>query len=128
MAQAAHSIVLPGKKLLFQYTTSSRPAEEAGCRLTWPKFTSPIAKAPSTSSRVSRLVRHGNHPRERAADRGRLRRRCACATCHVYVDPEWLGRLNPPGPDENMMLDEAFEVRDNSRLSCQIKYGDVCYA
>jgi 2Fe-2S ferredoxin len=50
---------------------------------------------------------------------------CACATCHVYVDPEWLGRLNPPGPDESMMLDEAFEVRDNSRLSCQIKYGDV---
>ena len=50
---------------------------------------------------------------------------CACATCHVYVDPEWLGRLNPPGPDESMMLDEAFEVRDNSRLSCQIKYGDA---
>jgi 2Fe-2S ferredoxin len=50
---------------------------------------------------------------------------CACATCHVYVDPDWLGRLNPPGPDESMMLDEAFEVRDNSRLSCQIKYGDA---
>ena len=50
---------------------------------------------------------------------------CACATCHVYVDDQWLGRLNEPGPDESMMLDEAFEVRDNSRLSCQIKYSDA---
>ena len=48
---------------------------------------------------------------------------CACATCHVYVDPDWLPRLNPAGPDESMMLDEAYEVRDNSRLSCQIKFG-----
>jgi 2Fe-2S ferredoxin len=50
---------------------------------------------------------------------------CACATCHVYVDPDWLSRLSPPGPDESMMLDEAFEVRDASRLSCQIKYADA---
>ena len=50
---------------------------------------------------------------------------CACATCHVYVDPAWLGRLEPPNQDESMMLDEAFEVRDNSRLSCQIKHGDA---
>jgi 2Fe-2S ferredoxin len=50
---------------------------------------------------------------------------CACATCHVYVDPDWLARLNPAGPDESMMLDEAFEVRDNSRLSCQLKYVDA---
>jgi len=50
---------------------------------------------------------------------------CACATCHVYVDADWLPRLNPAGPDESMMLDEAFEVRDNSRLSCQLKYADA---
>lgn len=49
---------------------------------------------------------------------------CACATCHVYVDEAWLGRLEKPNQDENMMLDEAFEVRDNSRLSCQIKYTE----
>jgi 2Fe-2S ferredoxin len=46
---------------------------------------------------------------------------CACATCHVYVDEAFLARLASPQPDENMMLDEAFEVRDNSRLSCQLK-------
>ncbi len=46
---------------------------------------------------------------------------CACATCHVYVAPEWLPKLEEPDEDENMMLDEAFEVQDNSRLSCQIR-------
>ena len=49
---------------------------------------------------------------------------CACATCHVYVEPEWLGRLTAPNPDETMMLDEAFEVRDNSRLACQIRFTE----
>ena len=49
---------------------------------------------------------------------------CACATCHVYVDGAWLGKLSEPDEDENMMLDEAFEVQDNSRLSCQIKLSD----
>ncbi|NWG47533.1 MAG: 2Fe-2S iron-sulfur cluster binding domain-containing protein [Alphaproteobacteria bacterium] len=45
---------------------------------------------------------------------------CACATCHVYVDPDWLGRLHPPTDEEIDMLDQAFEVEENSRLSCQI--------
>lgn len=49
---------------------------------------------------------------------------CACATCHVYVDEEWLAATGLPGPDESMMLDEALEVRDSSRLSCQIKWRD----
>jgi len=45
----------------------------------------------------------------------------ACATCHVYVDVEWLDKLVPPSQEEkDMMTDEAFEVHDNSRLSCQI--------
>ncbi|MGF1593743.1 MAG: 2Fe-2S iron-sulfur cluster-binding protein [Kiloniellaceae bacterium] len=45
---------------------------------------------------------------------------CACATCHVYVAPKWLGQLPPQGDEETAMLDEAFEVEPNSRLSCQI--------
>lgn len=45
---------------------------------------------------------------------------CACATCHVYVDADWLDRLEPPQDEEINMLDEAFDVQDNSRLSCQI--------
>jgi 2Fe-2S ferredoxin len=45
---------------------------------------------------------------------------CACATCHVYVAPAWLEKLAPQSEEELSMLDEAFEVEPNSRLSCQI--------
>ena len=46
---------------------------------------------------------------------------CAsCATCHVYVDESWLEKLHPPREDEIDLLDTAPDVRDNSRLSCQI--------
>ena len=45
---------------------------------------------------------------------------CACATCHVYVGPAWLGRLPPPEDMEQGMLESAWERRGNSRLSCQI--------
>lgn len=50
---------------------------------------------------------------------------CACATCHVYVEPEWLPKLSPRAAMEEDMLDFAFDVRDNSRLSCQIKVSDA---
>jgi 2Fe-2S ferredoxin len=46
---------------------------------------------------------------------------CACATCHVYVDPAWMARLPPPEDMEEGMLESAWEPRDNSRLSCQIE-------
>ena len=46
---------------------------------------------------------------------------CACATCHVYIDPSWLGKLEPPEEMEEGMLENAWEPRDNSRLSCQIQ-------
>jgi ferredoxin, 2Fe-2S len=45
---------------------------------------------------------------------------CACATCHVYVARPWLEKLPPQSDDEVAMLDEAFEVEPNSRLSCQV--------
>lgn len=45
---------------------------------------------------------------------------CACAGCHVYVDPAWLGRLFPPTEEEIERLDEALAVEPNSRLACQI--------
>ena len=46
---------------------------------------------------------------------------CACATCHVYVAPEWMERVGQPDDIEFSMLDMVSDVqRDNSRLSCQI--------
>jgi 2Fe-2S ferredoxin len=45
---------------------------------------------------------------------------CACATCHVYVDPAWLGRLGEREEMEEGMLESAWEPRFNSRLSCQV--------
>ena len=47
---------------------------------------------------------------------------CACATCHVYVDPAWVGKLPPRKGMETDMLDLAMQVEDNSRLSCQITF------
>ncbi len=46
---------------------------------------------------------------------------CACATCHVYVSPDWMARIEEAGEPEEDMLDFAYDVRENSRLSCQIR-------
>lgn len=50
---------------------------------------------------------------------------CACATCHVYVQPPWLQQTGERGEMEEDMLDFAFDVDDNSRLSCQITVTDA---
>ena len=44
-----------------------------------------------------------------------------CATCHVFVDPQWAPRLPAPAPDEQAMLEmTAAPAEATSRLSCQI--------
>ena len=49
---------------------------------------------------------------------------CSCATCHVYVDPDWLAKLPPPMSDEGDMLGDLTSRQPNSRLSCQIVLND----
>ena len=49
---------------------------------------------------------------------------CACATCHVYIDKEWISKLSKIDIDEESMLDQAFHVTNESRLGCQIEYSD----
>ncbi len=49
---------------------------------------------------------------------------CACATCHVYVEPDWIEKTGDREETEEDMLDFAFDVQENSRLSCQIKISD----
>ncbi len=46
---------------------------------------------------------------------------CACATCHVYVAEDWREKTGKAAEMEEDMLDFAFDVREESRLSCQIK-------
>ncbi len=50
---------------------------------------------------------------------------CACATCHVYVDDAFADVVGKPQAMEEDMLDFAYDVRPNSRLSCQIKVNDA---
>ncbi len=50
---------------------------------------------------------------------------CACATCHVYVEPEWLARTGTRGEMEGSMLGFAAVEQDNSRLACQITVTDA---
>ncbi len=45
----------------------------------------------------------------------------ACATCHVIVDADWIGKLPPVSDDEEAMLDTVFDLTPTSRLSCQIR-------
>ncbi|MDQ4088193.1 MAG: 2Fe-2S iron-sulfur cluster-binding protein [Pseudomonadota bacterium] len=47
---------------------------------------------------------------------------CSCATCHVHVDPEWIGTVGPPKPDEDDLLDTSDHRVETSRLSCQILF------
>lgn len=46
---------------------------------------------------------------------------CACATCHLYVDEDWLDKLPPSGDQEVAMLEFCDGVDNTSRLGCQIK-------
>ena len=50
---------------------------------------------------------------------------CSCATCHVFVDEEWLSALPPISDDEDDLLSTSGVRQANSRLSCQIPFGDA---
>jgi 2Fe-2S ferredoxin len=50
---------------------------------------------------------------------------CACATCHVTVDPNWVGKLHPANDDEEAMLDGLPQVEPTSRLSCQLIFSEA---
>lgn len=50
---------------------------------------------------------------------------CACATCHVYVEESWRETVGAPTPMEEDMLDFGYDIKPNSRLSCQIKVTDA---
>jgi 2Fe-2S ferredoxin len=45
---------------------------------------------------------------------------CSCATCHVYVDPAFAGKLPAITADESDLLDSSDHRNETSRLSCQL--------
>ena len=49
---------------------------------------------------------------------------CTCATCLVHVDEAWAGKVGKRSEEEEDQLDNAFDVRPSSRLSCQIQVTD----
>ena len=49
---------------------------------------------------------------------------CSCATCHVHVDEQWLGKLPPMSSDEDDLLDSSDHRVAASRLSCQIPFDE----
>ncbi len=53
---------------------------------------------------------------------------CACATCHVYVDEQWIHKAGKatPGSMEQELLQLAEDIRPNSRLACQIPLSTAC--
>lgn len=48
----------------------------------------------------------------------------SCGTCHVYVDPAWLGRLKPKAADEDDLLRFSDHATEASRLSCQLMFAE----
>src|SRR4051812_12470502 len=49
---------------------------------------------------------------------------CSCATCHVHVDEDWLDKLGPVSAHEGDLLHNPSHPQPNSRLSCQIEFGE----
>jgi len=50
---------------------------------------------------------------------------CSCATCHVYVDRDCVGKIPAAMSDERELLSELSHFQDNSRLSCQVEMTDA---
>lgn len=50
---------------------------------------------------------------------------CSCATCHVHVDTEFVGSLPPMSEDEDDLLDSSSHRAPNSRLGCQLPFGEM---
>lgn len=49
---------------------------------------------------------------------------CSCATCHSYIDPSWRDRLPARSPEEEELLSELEYFRENSRLTCQLRFSE----
>jgi len=77
-----------------------------------------VIEAPAGKSLCDALLDNDIHI-EHACEKS-----CACTTCHVVVR-EGFNSLTPSEDDEDDMLDKAWGLEPNSRLSCQVKLKDT---
>jgi len=50
---------------------------------------------------------------------------CACATCHAFIEPDWMAKLPAVSDMEDAMLDSALDRDDRSRLTCQLEITEA---
>lgn len=50
---------------------------------------------------------------------------CSCATCHCYIDEEFLPLISPASDIETSMIEFASEPKENSRLGCQVEVTEA---
>jgi ferredoxin, 2Fe-2S len=77
-------------------------------------------EAPVGTSLMLAAVNHG----VRGID-GDCGGQCACATCHVYINGAWAGKIPPPAAHEDEMLNFTAERLPDSRLACQVKLTEA---
>jgi len=83
--------------------------------------TSQVVEVDDLNQTLMQVARN-NDVRGIAADCGGA---CACATCHVFVDPTWMPIVGRPSAVEEDMLSLSTEPAETSRLSCQIELRDT---
>jgi 2Fe-2S ferredoxin len=49
---------------------------------------------------------------------------CSCATCHIYIDDDWVARTGERSDEETELLEELECMQGSSRLSCQITFTE----
>jgi len=51
---------------------------------------------------------------------------CSCATCHIFIDPEWMPRLpTPQGDEKELLVELQYYDPERSRLSCQVDFTEA---
>jgi 2Fe-2S ferredoxin len=89
-------------------------------------FVQPSGDSKTVDAKAGHSVMHASLTHHVAGILGECGGSMTCATCHVYVDPEWMSRLPPMSDQEGEMLDFAAAARmDGSRLACQIEMTDA---
>jgi 2Fe-2S ferredoxin len=84
-------------------------------------FVQPCGRRETVEMKAGLTVMQGARDRGIDGIEAQCGGQCSCSTCHCYVDPPWYARLPAPDEAEAGLLDFAWEPRENSRLTCQLR-------